>query len=47
LPAAALAEAVRDVLAPGHAFPLEHVLVLLAWAIVTPLAAARLFRWEE
>jgi ABC-2 type transport system permease protein len=47
LPAAALAEAVRDVLTPGHAFPQGHVLVLLAWAIVTPIAAARLFRWEE
>jgi ABC-2 type transport system permease protein len=47
LPAAALAESVRDALAPGQAFPLRHVLVLLAWAIVAPLAAARLFRWEE
>jgi ABC-2 type transport system permease protein len=47
LPAAALAEAVRDVLAPGHAFPVGHVLVLFAWAIVAPLAAARFFTWEE
>ena len=47
LPAAALAEAVRDVLAPARAFPLGHVLVLLAWAIATPIAAAFLFRWEE
>ena len=47
LPAAALAEAVRDVLAPAHAFPLGHVLVLLVWAIAAPIAAAFLFRWEE
>jgi ABC-2 type transport system permease protein len=47
LPAAALAEAVRDVLTSGHAFPLGHVLVLLAWAIAAPLAAVRFFTWEE
>lgn len=47
LPAAALAEVVRDVLTPGHAFPLGHVLVLIAWAIVTPAAAVHLFSWEE
>lgn len=47
LPAAALAEAVRDVLAPSHAFPLGHVLVLLVWAIAAPIAAVFLFRWEE
>jgi ABC-2 type transport system permease protein len=47
LPAAALAEAVRDVLTPGHTFPFGHVLVLLAWAIAAPLAAARFFTWEE
>jgi len=47
LPAAALAEAVRDVLSPAHAFPLGHVLVLLAWAIAMPIAAACFFRWEE
>ncbi len=47
LPAAALAESVRDVLDPGAAFPLAHVLVLVGWAIAAPLAAARFFRWEE
>jgi ABC-2 type transport system permease protein len=47
LPAAALAESVRDVLTPGHGFPVGNVLVLLAWAIGAPVAAARLFRWEE
>jgi ABC-2 type transport system permease protein len=46
LPAAALAESVRDVLA-AHAFPFGHVLVLVAWAIAAPIAAASLFRWEE
>jgi hypothetical protein len=38
---------VRDVLTQGHGFPVANVLVLLAWAIGTPVAAARLFRWEE
>jgi len=47
LPAAALAESVRDVLSPSHAFPLGHVLVLLAWAVAMPLLAASVFRWEE
>lgn len=47
LPAAALAEAVRDVLTPSHAFPVGHVIVLAAWAIAAPVAAAGFFRWEE
>ena len=47
LPAAALAESVRDVLTPGLGFPLGHVLVLVAWAIAAPLAAVRCFSWEE
>lgn len=47
LPAAALAESVRDVLSPAHAFPYGHVLVLLLWAVGAPLAAAAFFRWEE
>ena len=46
LPSAALAEAVRDVLA-GHGFPLGHVFVLVAWAIAAPVAAAYAFTWEE
>jgi len=46
LPAAALAEAVRDVLS-AHAFPLGHVLVLVGWAIAAPVAAACFFTWEE
>ena len=47
LPAAALAESVRDVLTPGVDFPLGHVLVLVAWAIAAPLLAVRFFSWEE
>jgi ABC-2 type transport system permease protein len=47
LPAAALAESVRDVLTPEASFPFASVLVLLGWAIGAPLAAARWFRWEE
>jgi ABC-2 type transport system permease protein len=46
LPAAALAECVRAALR-GTTFPGGAFLVLLAWAIAAPLAAARWFRWEE
>jgi ABC-2 type transport system permease protein len=46
LPAAALAETLRDVLA-GRAFPWDSATILLAWAIAMPLLAARFFRWEE
>jgi ABC-2 type transport system permease protein len=46
LPAAAMAESVRDVV-NAAAFPTGAVLVLLAWAIAAPLAASRWFRWEE
>lgn len=46
LPAAALSESVRDVLA-GASFPYGSVAVLVVWAVVAPLAAARWFRWEE
>jgi ABC-2 type transport system permease protein len=45
LPAAALAEtlnaALRDLPTPGRAW-----VVLAVWAVATPLAAARWFRWE-
>jgi ABC-2 type transport system permease protein len=46
LPAAALSESVRDVLA-GVAFPWGSVTVLVLWAVAAPLCAARWFRWEE
>ncbi|TMK65060.1 MAG: ABC transporter permease [Actinobacteria bacterium] len=46
LPAAALSDSVRKVLA-GASFPTGSFLVLLAWAVVAPLAAAHWFRWTE
>ncbi len=46
LPAAALSETVRSVLA-SQAFPAGEFAVLVAWAVAAPLLAARYFRWEE
>ena len=46
LPAAALSDTVRSVLST-QAFPTGQLVVLLAWAVLAPLAAARWFRWEE
>lgn len=46
LPSGALAEAVRGSLADGLTVPGRAWVVLAAWAIAAPLAAARLFRWE-
>jgi ABC-2 type transport system permease protein len=46
LPAAALAECLRTVLTAGRA-PGGSLAVLTGWAIAAPLAAARLFTWEE
>ena len=46
LPAAALAECLRAVL-ESTAFPAGAFLVLLAWTVAAPLAAARWFNWEE
>jgi ABC-2 type transport system permease protein len=47
LPAAALSETLRSVLDPGRGFATGEFVVLVAWAIAAPLAAARFFRWEE
>jgi ABC-2 type transport system permease protein len=46
LPSGALAEGLRDVLRDGSGLPVQHLLVLLVWAAVGGLLAARLFRWE-
>jgi len=46
LPAAALAEGLRDVLADGAGLPVDNLLVLLAWAAAAGVLAARTFRWE-
>ena len=46
LPAAALSDTVRSVLST-QPFPTGQLVVLIAWAIAAPLAAARWFRWEE
>jgi ABC-2 type transport system permease protein len=46
LPAAALSETVRSVLS-SESFPAGEFVVLVAWAVLAPLAAARWFRWEE
>ena len=45
LPAAALAETLRGALAGGST-PATAWAVLAAWAVLTPLLAARWFRWE-
>jgi ABC-2 type transport system permease protein len=47
LPAAALAECVRGVLASSPHLPVGELFVLIAWAIGAPLLAIRYFRWEE
>jgi ABC-2 type transport system permease protein len=46
LPSGALAEALRGALTPGASIPTRAWVVLVAWAIVAPLAATRLFKWE-
>jgi ABC-2 type transport system permease protein len=46
LPAAALSDTVRSVLST-QPFPTGQFVVLLAWAVAAPLAAAHWFRWEE
>jgi ABC-2 type transport system permease protein len=46
LPSGALAEGLRDVLRDGSGLPVTHLAVLLVWAAVGGLLAARTFRWE-
>ena len=46
LPAAPLADCLRDSLA-GHGLPGARLSILIGWAVVAPLLAARSFRWEE
>ena len=46
LPAAPLAECLRGALT-GTGVPGAQLVVLVAWAVAAPLAAARLFSWEE
>ncbi len=47
LPAAALAESVRGALHSPVDVPVKSVVVLVVWAILLPVLAAKLFRWEE
>jgi ABC-2 type transport system permease protein len=46
LPAANLADALHATLGAGSAVPGRAWLVLLAWAVAAPVAAALTFRWE-
>lgn len=46
LPSGALADVLRETLAHAGTEPTRSWIVLAAWALVTPLAAARLFRWD-
>jgi ABC-2 type transport system permease protein len=46
LPAAALADALHHAMAFGAAVPTRDWLVLGAWAVAAPTAAALTFRWE-
>ncbi len=46
LPAAALSDALRASIGQGTTVPARAWLVLAAWAVAAPLAAARTFRWE-
>lgn len=46
LPSSALADVLRGVLTAGQHTPGRAWIVLLAWAVVGPLVAIRVFRWE-
>jgi ABC-2 type transport system permease protein len=47
LPAAALSETLRGVLDAHVNFSVGELLVLIAWAVAAPLAAAHWFRWDD
>ncbi|MEB0161047.1 hypothetical protein QN405_25845, partial [Pseudomonas sp. AH2 (2023)] len=46
LPSGALSDALRGALTPGASVPAQAWIALAAWAVVTPLLAARFFRWD-
>ena len=46
LPAAALAEGLRDCLSDAAGFPVGELVVLLVWGALGAVLAARWFRWE-
>lgn len=46
LPSGALADVLREALANGGTRPGTSLIVLTVWAVVTPIAAAVLFRWD-
>ena len=46
LPAGALSDALHGALSSGASVPGRAWVVLIAWAVVAPVVAARLFRWE-
>jgi ABC-2 type transport system permease protein len=46
LPAAVMVEALRSVLHPGATLSWPALGILVAWAVLAPAAATRLFRWQ-
>ncbi|HWE56008.1 MAG TPA: ABC transporter permease [Acidimicrobiales bacterium] len=46
LPAGALSDALHGALTAGGGIPARAWIVLAVWAVVAPVAATRLFRWE-
>ena len=46
LPSGALADVLREALSDAGTQPTRSWIVLCIWAVVTPLLAARLFRWD-
>jgi ABC-2 type transport system permease protein len=46
LPSGALSDALHAAVGSGASVPTRAWVVLVVWAVVTPLAAAATFRWE-